>query len=872
LRPNNYDIYLPAGSAPNRLFGVAAVFLFTFSLALSFSPAARMHSWNVDLLWTHWLGYFTWLICFFLLSKSIQNLLPDADPMLLPVVSFLVGWGLLTIYRINIYFGLRQTAWLALSILVLWLILRERGFIEVLRRYKYLWFALGILLLGLTFLIGVYPGGFGPQLWLGFAGIFFQPSEMLKLLVVIFLSAYLADRLRVTFHFSQVLIPAFVIFAIAIAILLVQRDLGTSVLLLILFSIMLFLAAGRYWLILLSLAGLILAAYLGYHQFDVIRLRMDAWINPWLDPSGRSYQIVQSLMAFSAGGIFGRGPGLGSPRVVPVAQSDFIFSAIGEEVGLVGTVGLICLMILFVHRGFQISFRARSTYFRLLAAGITSFLAFQSILIVGGNLRVLPLTGVTLPFMSYGGSSLLVSMICVGILLKVSDTGGEDPAILEKPIPYFIVLGVAMAGFIGIILTNGWWSIIRSGDLLTRTDNPRLGINERYSPRGSILDQKGEAINRTQGVAGDYSRSYLYPPLSPVFGFDTSAYGQTGLEAALDGFLRGERGLPSSVIWWNHFIHGQPPPGLDIKTTIDMHLQQEADKLLGGRKGALVLLNAQTGEVLAMASHPNVDPNQAETMWNGWMQDAQAPLLNRATQASYPLGTMLSPFLLAQKGESFQGREPPGSMDIQYEGVNYTCGFNPKGENTWAEGIIAGCPAPSIALTSSFSREEIGKILDDFGFSSLPEFILPQAEIHLLSASPDPKSLVFGEGQLRISPLQVALAAAAISNGDHLPSPQLATAYRSPAGWVYFPEAKISKIDNPMISQVRNSLASEEFPGWGAVGRSISSQGSFSWYLGGTMPEWKGIPLSVALVLEEDAPLDARDIGSGMLLAATTPH
>ena len=136
---------------------------------------------------------------------------------------------------------------------------------------------------------------------------------------------------------------------------------------------------------------------------------------------------------------------------VPVAQSDFIFSAIAEEAGLVGTVGLVCLMILLVYRGFRIAFRARSSYDRLLAAGITSFIAFQSILIVGGNLRVLPLTGVTLPFISYGGSSLLVSMICAGILLKLSDTGGDDPMHLEKPAPYFLISGITLAGFFSIL-------------------------------------------------------------------------------------------------------------------------------------------------------------------------------------------------------------------------------------------------------------------------------------------------------------------------------------------------------------------------------------------------------------------------------------
>ena len=859
-----------AAGIQRRLFAATVVFLFAYSLVLSLSPVVRLHTWQADLNWVHWLGFLFWLLGFSLLLKFAKRYFPDSDPVLLPLVSFLIGWGLLTVYRINSYFGLRQTAWLMLSLVILSLLLRTRSFIDILQQYKYLWLTLGVLLLALTLFIGVYPGGFGPQLWLGFAGVFFQPSELLKLLLVIFLAAYLAERMRVTFHFSQLIIPALVIFCLTIAILLVQKDLGTSALLLILFSVMLLLAAGKYWFFILTLLGLILAGYLGYNQFDVIRLRVDAWINPWLDPSGRSYQIVQSLMAFSAGGIFGRGPGLGSPRVVPVAQSDFIFSAIGEEAGLVGTVGLVCLMILVLYRGFRIAFRARSGFYRLLAAGITSFLAFQTILIVGGNLRVLPLTGVTLPFMSYGGSSLLVSMICAGILIKVSDTGGEDPVLLENPIPYYIILGLALAGFVGILLANGWWSIVRSSDLLTRTDNPRLGINERYSPRGNILVQSGEAINFTQGDAGNYSRGYLYPPLSPIFGFDTSAYGQTGLESALDGYLRGERGLPASVIWWNHLVRGQPPQGLDIKTSIDLRLQQEADQLLEGRKGALVLLNANTGEVLAMASHPNVDPNQADSMWSGWMEDPQSPLLNRATQASYPFGTMISPYFFAAKMNVLQKTLPPGSMDLQFVGVNYTCAIDSDIDNSWSAGVIAGCPAPAVALSGSLSNTEITTILQDFGFTTLPEFILPQIEPRPLGEINDAKTLVFGDEQLRVSPLQAALAAALITNGAYLPSPSLATAYHSPSGWVYFPEGEKRAVNLTGIDTARKSLASDEIPGWDALGTSKGAQGTFTWFIGGTMPEWEGIPFALAFVLEEDAPTDAKVIGETLLKAATS--
>ena len=686
---------------------------------------------------------------------------------------------------------------------------------------------------------------------------------------MIFLSAYLVDRIHVTFSFSQLAAPATLMFLVAISFLLVQRDLGTSALLMILFSIMLFLAVGKFRQIALSLFIVVAAGIAGYFLFDVIRLRVDAWINPWLDPSGRSYQIVQSLMAFAAGGITGRGPGLGSPRVVPVSHSDFIFSAIGEESGLVGTVGLICLLVLILYRGFRIAFRAETAYYRLLAAGITTLLAYQSILIIGGNLRVLPLTGVTLPFVSYGGSSLLISLVGAGILLRASDTGGEDPATLPHPLPYFLVFGAALAGFLAIVLVNGWWSIVRAANLLSRTDNPRLAINETYSPRGNILDRQGQPVNLTRGEPGTYQRAYLYPPLSTVFGFDTSSYGQTGLEASLDGYLRGERGTPASVVWWNHLIYGQPPAGSAIETTIDMRLQSTADSLLEGRKGALVLMNASTGEILAMASHPNVDPNQADTMWAGWMNDPTSPLLNRTTQVSYPAGTMLTPFFLAAHTQSLNQMDPPGTAGFRYEGADYDCGLPTGDEVTWGEVITAGCPAAYSSLAHAASNPSNLKLLQAFGFLNEPSFILPQAEASPPSSFMEANALAFGEEQLKLTPLQMALAAVALTNGGEIPAPILASSFENSSQKIYFPAGARSSAYQPGIERVPFILASEAYPGWGSSGQSTSSRGEYSWFIGGTSPGWKGTPLSLALVIEDGSPQDARAIGEGVLISAT---
>ena len=228
---------------------------------------------------------------------------------------------------------MRQTIWLGLGCLLFWLGLRFRGGLTFLRRYKYIWLTLGLLLTALTLLLGTYPGGNGPHLWLGCCGVYFQPSEPLKLLMIIYLAAYLADRLPISFSLLGLLAPTLILVAIALLLLVVQRDLGTATLIILIYTLTLYLSSGRRRMLLLSLAAILVAGFIGYTYSTVVHNRVDAWINPWLDPSGGSYQIVQSLIALATGGLIGRGPGLGSPGIIPVAVSDFIYPAIVEETG-----------------------------------------------------------------------------------------------------------------------------------------------------------------------------------------------------------------------------------------------------------------------------------------------------------------------------------------------------------------------------------------------------------------------------------------------------------------------------------------------------------------------------------------------------------
>jgi cell division protein FtsW (lipid II flippase) len=810
-----------------RLLLTAGIFIVLYSFALTIAPAVRARSWSADYRWEYWIGTLVWVIGFWISHRQSKRYLHHFDPILLPVIGLISGWGLLTIWRLTPTFGLRQTIWLAVSLTVFNLGLRLPSNLGFLPRYKYLWLTGGLILTALTLIFGTNPMGYGPRLWLGCCGIYLQPSEPLKLLLIVYLSAYFAEWSGILtasrsntsnsknpkFFRPQlkILVPTLIMTGLALLLLFVQRDLGTAFIFIFLYSVMVFLATGWRWVPLAMMGTLVGAGFLGYLFFDVIQLRVDAWINPWLDPAGRSYQIVQSLLAVANGGIFGRGPGLGSPSLVPVAHSDFIFAAIAEENGLVGVIGFLLLLGLLAQRGLRIAFQASGNFRRYLAAGITTFLVAQSVLIIGGNLRLMPLTGVTLPFVSYGGSSLLVSFLIVMLLFHTSTSstfGDRSSAKERQPVPIYAPSATAsilrssifdltsflLVAIVASSLLTGWWAYVRGPDLLTRTDNPRRAIADRSVQRGSLFDRHAIPIVETTGEAGEFVRVVRYPDLGPVIGYSHPTYGQSGLEASLDPILRGVQGNEPLAIWLSHLLYGQPPPGLDIRLTLDINLQSTADRLLAGHTGALVLLNAETGEILVMGSHPVFNPNDLEYQWDTLVRDPQSPLVNRATQGHYPLGNLAElPFVRSAT--------------------------NP-----------------------------------DFGIIS---FRLPLAETN---------------GLVESTPLEIALAAAALSNNGVRPAPSIARLRLNPeGGWVLIPAiGQSQEIVNPQSAERATQILSlPDSQLWQIV--TILSEEDITWYIGGTSPDWGGIPLAVALVIEEGNITLAEEIGQAVLSAAMEP-
>jgi cell division protein FtsW (lipid II flippase) len=873
---------------------LAGLFLFFYSLALTLSPAVRARTWEADFRWEHWLGFVTWLAGVSLAHYQIRRHAPNHDPYLFAIVALLSGWGMLTIYRLLPGFGLRQTIWLAMGFGVFMSGLRLPKDLGFLRRYKYLWLTGGLLLTATTLIFGSNPANTGPEQWLGCCGVYLQPSEPLKLLLIAYLAAYLADRSQppvapkqpfalkksasrpplIPFSPSllSLLAPTIVMAGIALLLLVVQRDLGTASIFLFIYASMIYLGTGNQRLALVILGGLVLVSVAGYVFFDLVRLRVDAWLNPWADPAGRSYQVVQSLIAIAAGEIFGRGPGLGSPGLVPLAHSDFIFTAIAEETGMIGVIGLLGVYALLVHRGLQIALRAPDSYRRFLAAGLTSYLAAQSLLIIGGNLRMLPLTGVTLPFLSYGGSSLMTSFICLLLLTLISSLPREagDARLFQiDPTPTLVVNNVFLAGAGAVALIMGWWTVIRGPDLLARTDNPRQAIADRFVYRGFFLDQNGKRLVINQGEAGEYTRAYLEPSLAQVIGYSNATFGQAGLEASLDTYLRGLEGQVWSKVWFNEFLYGQHPPGSDIRLSIDRDLQQNAATRMGGEIGAVVMLNAQSGEVLAMVSTPFFDPNELDTTWETLLNDPQAPFLNRATQGAYPPGAILSPLLLAET----VARNGLPVSNVPNTLANFRtelgCAFPPT-NSSWGAAIQSGCPMPTAQLGERLGGASLLELFLRLGVYTPPAIRLPTSSSLPPGDLNDPAVSALGE-DLRLSPLQVALAMATLSNDGIRPAPRLALAYHPPEStWMLLPplDGQVTVFQDTTAQLTAVLLSTASMPIWeslAVIQEPDDPDIAFTWYVGGTLPDWAGTPVVVVVLLESGNVELAREIGQGLL-------
>ncbi|MGH2819061.1 MAG: FtsW/RodA/SpoVE family cell cycle protein, partial [Actinomycetota bacterium] len=374
----------------------------------------------------------------------MRRVAAQADPFLLPLTVFLNGLGLAGIYRLSegrlSGIGPLQGMWTVFGIICFVATLLVVRDYRMLARYKYILGFAGVGLLCLPMVPGIGQEINGAQLWVDFGPLQFQPGELAKVCLVIFFAGYLAERKELLAIASRRVLgfhvpdlkhfgPLLVMWVLSLGVMFVEKDLGSSLLFFLIFLTTLYIATARIVYLALGATLFAAGAVIGYRLFEHVQVRVITWLdtfNPKL-VNDESYQLAQSIFALSTGGLFGTGLGRGRPGLIPAAQTDFIYSVLGEELGFLGTVAILIAFVLLVARGLRTAVSARDDFGQLLAAGLITTFGIQTFIILAGVTRLLPLTGITLPFMSYGGSSMLSNFILMALLARISHQIVNEP-------------------------------------------------------------------------------------------------------------------------------------------------------------------------------------------------------------------------------------------------------------------------------------------------------------------------------------------------------------------------------------------------------------------------------------------------------------
>ncbi|MFT7585648.1 MAG: cell division protein FtsW (lipid II flippase) [Cellvibrionaceae bacterium] len=834
-------------SLADQLFIPAAIFMATnaIGLALTATPQPR---WGV-------IVYFAlWIVLWVTGQISLKRYRPGHDPYIYPIVMLLLGWGMLQVDRLAPGFAVRHAVWAMLGGITLLGTACWPGKLLWLGRYPYTIMLLGLGLVSMTFLFGTAPLGYGPRLWLKipFVTIFFQPSELLKLLFAVFAAGFFSLRHReVAFEghthprFEIMWLgPLAAMWLFSMSLLVLQQDLGGATLFFFAFMALIYMATGERLYVWGGICLLLIAALIANFQYDRVALRMEALVNPWPDASDRAFQIVQALYAIGAGGVIGSGIGEGFPSYIPVVHSDFALAAIAEEWGMIGSVGVMVCFAVLIWRGFMIALEAAHPFFRYLSAGITILLATQTIMIIGGVAKLLPLTGVTLPFVSYGGSSMVVSSLMVGLLLWMSPLKsqiGRKVAAqehvynqrLERLNLTFLTMFALM--LIGLL----WWGGVRADWLANREDNPRTVEAELRIQRGTIFDRNGRVLAENGGSVDRQERFLQEQSAASVVGYTSLRYGVSGIEEGLNTLLRGDS--DRLAVQWPRIVMHRPQVGTDVRLTLDTTIQEQANDLLSGESGAVVLMSVRDGAIRAMASAPSFDPNQLDETFDDLVADENGPLLNRALQSNYQPGRTLIPFLLSWGASEGAFADENRLLDIDLS-------------------------SPEIlTLFDGWQSADVVAAWRAFGFDTVAESLpLPQAEP--IDHSPENiLQAVAGDEALLVTPLQVATALAALANGGTPVSPQIVSgvylndewqAWRGSNSAVALATTPATLIENdePLVQPVVARQVLDLFPNDGRVaGYAVAVESgpdqSNGWFIGFSPPE---NPRFVLVIIVED--------------------
>ena len=833
---------------------------------------------------------------------AVRFLAPAADPVLLPLTALLSGVGLAYVGRLNAAAGSQQVVWLLVGVAAMVGTLVAVPSLERIARYKYTVMLTGLTLLILPTLIGVEING--AKLWLRFAGMSFQPGEVAKVLIVLFLAAYLAEHREVLSVSTRKVLgvgvpalrhlgPLLFMWAVSLFVLVTQKDLGSSLLFFGIFLVMIYIATGRVSYVAVGTLLFAGGATAAYRMFSHVRLRVEIWIDPFADAADRGYQLVQSLFALAAGQVTGVGIGRGLPGRIPFVETDFIFAAIAEELGLLGGAALIIAYLLLCMRGLATAARARSDMAAFTAAGLVAALGLQTFLIIGGVTRLIPLTGITLPFVSYGGSSILANFMILGLLLRAGDAatgrGTEIVSLTSSPgvlgrvalarrlSRWATVLSVLLAA---LIVNLTWIQVVQARALNNHVANTRELAQEIRSPRGSIVTADSTVLAESVAEGDIYRRRYPQGSLaSHAVGYYSTTYGRAGIESSMNDALTGQRVFRS----FRDAIEaaaGLPVAGNDVWLTIDSRVQRAAEEALGERRGAIVALDPATGKVLAMASSPAYDPGTVDDAWDQLSGGEAAPLYNRATQSLYPPGSTFKIVTLTGAigaGVATPETVYPGPGRLEIGGAPVTN----YGGGSYADVDLRSATMRSIntvfaQLAVDLGASELVAQSNRFGFGTEPPIEVPART----SLMPVPGEMTewetawAGVGQPvgehesppgpQVTALQMALVASGIANDGLVMRPHLVDRITDRAGRVITSTeprrwsnatdpATAATVSDIMVDTVRSGTGTRaQIPGVAVAGKTGTAEtgrglDAHAWFIAFAPAEDPRIAIAVIL-------------------------
>lgn len=860
---------------------------------------------------------------------ALRKFAPAADPAILPICFALSSIGIAFVTRLAPDLAVRQVAWLVLGIIFMIAVIIFMKNMDKTGNYKYTLMVIGLILLLSPLLPGIGNEIYGSRIWLSIGSFSFQPGEIAKIFIVLFLAGYLAQNREMLSVFTHkvgpfkfpdlsTLLPLLIMWLLSMAIVVFEKDLGSALIVYFVFLTMLYVASGKKFYLIVGLLTIAIGAVILFFFFSHVQVRVDTWLAPFADPTNTGYQLVQSIFSMADGGLFGVGIGSGLADNIPIVESDFIFAAIAEETGLLGAAGLLLLYLCFAIRGLVTAARAKSDVSSFIAVGLTATIVLQAFIIVGGVTRLIPLTGLTLPFVSQGGSSLLASFIAVGFLLKCGDqsTGVESEIasgtgnISAEGVLGRVSLGkritntmIAFSVLFALLVANlTMIMVVQADEYKNMPINNHTLVKESKTERGTISTYDNVVLAQSvEQSDGTYKRVYPAGTLAAhVVGYASEKFGTAGIESSYNDTLKGQRNYAS----WTDVLNastGNSAAGNDVKLTINSTIQKAAQDALEGFSGACVVIDPKTGAVLALASSPTYNAADIETLLqNSSNSSDSSALYNRATQALYPPGSTFKIVTLTGALENNVATESsvfkaPGSMKIGNGDITNFNGRN-YGEITLARATEVSANTVYAQLGVEMGADMLVKTAEDFGFDQDIKFDLALAK----SLMPKPEEMTewetawaaagepVGEHESPAGPqstvLEMAMVGCAIANNGVIQKPYLVDSIYNAEGKCSFtasPSTLMTATNSATANRVKSVLEGVVASGTGGAaavsGVKIAGKTGTaetgkpiddSWFVG--IGPSENSRIVVAIVLEEgsDLPGGAASRAQGVLRTA----